>query len=80
MFDCCFVCCLLFVVLFDCFVHLLCSVESPIRAMNTTVKTIIAREGLRGLYRGLLPQLIGIVPEKVFCFLLLFVCLFVCLF
>ncbi len=38
--------------------------EGPLRAMSTQLKTIIANEGPRGLYRGLLPQLIGIVPEK----------------
>ena len=28
------------------------------------LKQLVAREGLKGLYRGLLPQLVGVAPEK----------------
>ena len=27
-------------------------------------KQLVAKEGVKGLYRGLLPQLVGVAPEK----------------
>lgn len=38
--------------------------ENPVRAMVSTFRNVIQSQGVRGMYRGLAPQLIGVTPEK----------------